>query len=364
MNSTGHLKVIAIYLPQFHPIPENNLWWGEGFTEWTNVTKAKPLFKGHYQPQIPSNLGFYDLRLEDSRLAQEQLAKEYGITAFCYYHYWFNGKRMLEKPVDLKLKNPKEDLPFMLCWANGSWTRTWDGNDDILLEQTYSNDDHKKHSRSLLDYFKDERYLKINNKPIFAVCRPEDISELDYFLNELKTLSIANGFDGIYMLKFEMFEEGKDPSEINFDAAVSFQPNWRNNPKQIGRNWVNRIFKNKKSSFYRNNNIFDYQKYVEKNSTKRYKYNQLPCVMPGWDNSPRKGNNNATIYVHSSPKIFKLWVSQILKYWFWNDRDAPFLFINAWNEWAEGNHLEPCQKWGTKYLEVLKEEIDAFNNNL
>ena len=358
------IQAIAIHLPQFHPVPENNLWWGDGFTEWTNVSKAKSLFNGHYQPQIPSNLGFYDLRLEDSRLAQEQLAKVYGITAFCYYHYWFNGKRMLEKPVDLKLKNPKEDLPFMLCWANGSWTRTWDGNDDILLEQTYSIDDHKKHSKTILDYFKDERYLKINNKPIFAVCRPEDISELDYFLNELKTLSIANGFDGIYMLKFEMFEEGKDPSEINFDAAVSFQPNWRNNPKQLGRNWINRIFKNRRFWFYRDNNIFDYQKYVEKNSRKRYKYNQLPCVMPGWDNSPRKGNKNATIYVNSSPKIFKLWVSQIFKNWFWNDRDARFLFINAWNEWAEGNHLEPCQKWGTKYLEVLKEELDAFNNNL
>lgn len=364
MNSTGHLKVIAIYLPQFHPIPENNEWWGKGFTEWTNVTKAKPLFNGHYQPHLPADLGFYDLRLEESRLAQEELARKYGIQAFCFYHYWFSGKRILEEPLQRKLNNPKEDLPFMMCWANGSWTRTWDGNDNILLEQKYSCDDHVNHISVLIEYFKDERYLKIDNKPVFAICRSEDILDLVFFISGLKKCALDNGFNGVYFVKLEMFEEGKDPEEIGFDAAVSFQPNWRNNPNHLGRSLFNRFFRRGRYNYFIRNNVFDYSSYSSKNNSKRYGYNQFPCVMPGWDNSARKGKKNATIYINSNPNLFKNWISSILSKWIWNDPSTKILFINAWNEWAEGNHLEPCQKWGTKYLEVLKEEIDAFNNNL
>ena len=172
-------RVIAFYLPQFHPIPENDKWWGKGFTEWTNVAKAKPLFRGHYQPRIPADLGFYDLRLEEARLAQEHMAKEYGIHGFCYYHYWFNGRRVLYEPLDRKLKNSKENLPFMMCWANENWTRAWDGGiKDVLLEQNYSEDDDREHIRFLISYFKDERYIKVNGKPFFIFYKRKERTNL------------------------------------------------------------------------------------------------------------------------------------------------------------------------------------------
>ena len=167
------IRPIAIYLPQFHPIPENDAAWGKGFTEWTNVTKAKPLYKGHYQPHLPADLGFYDLRLEEVRLAQEALAKQFGIHGFCYYHYWFNGKRLLHEPLDSKLKNPNEDFSFMLCWANENWTRRWDGkNHEVLIEQNYSKEDNVAHIQHLIPYFKDSRYIKVNGKPVFIVYKP------------------------------------------------------------------------------------------------------------------------------------------------------------------------------------------------
>ena len=172
MGSKKDIRPIAIYLPQFHPVPENDLWWGKGFTEWTNVVKAKPLFKDHYQPHLPADLGFYDLRVPEVREAQANLAREYGIFGFCYYHYWFNGKRILEKPFEEVFESGKPDFPFMLCWANENWTRSWDGgNNEILLEQKYCHEDDKKHIQSLIPYFKDKRYIKANGKPVIAIYR-------------------------------------------------------------------------------------------------------------------------------------------------------------------------------------------------
>src|SRR6476620_7799168 len=171
-----NIKPIAIHLPQFHPIPENDEWWGKGFTEWTNVTKAKPLFKGHYQPHLPADLGFYDLRLPEIREQQAQLAKEYGIYGFCYYHYWFNGRRLLERPFEEVFKSGKPDFPFMLCWANENWTRVWDGmNNEVLLAQNYSEEDDRAHIKTLIPYFKDSRYIKINRKPIIAIYRSSSL---------------------------------------------------------------------------------------------------------------------------------------------------------------------------------------------
>ena len=215
------IKPIAIYLPQFHPTPENDEWWGKGFTEWTNVAKATPRFEGHYQPQLPSDLGFYDLRLEEARMAQEAMAKEYGIHGFCYYHYWFNGKRMLQEPLDRKLKNPKENFPFMLCWANENWTRKWDGGDHkILLKQDYSEEDDKKHIEALIPYFKDSRYIRINNRPVFCIYRSTLFPNIKNTLKIWRDECRKQGLD-IYICRFETFGAfGKSYIDDGFDAGI------------------------------------------------------------------------------------------------------------------------------------------------
>ena len=193
------IKPIAIYLPQFHPILENDEWWGKGFTEWTNVTKAQPRFEGHYQPHLPSDLGFYDLRLEEARLAQEELAKNFGIYGFCYYHYWFNGKRVLHEPLDRKMQNPKEDLPFMMCWANENWTRTWDGADhQVLLKQEYGFEDDLAHIKHLIAFFTDNRYIKVNGKPIFIVYRPKLFPDIKKTIAIWRKAVQEAGFPDLY----------------------------------------------------------------------------------------------------------------------------------------------------------------------
>ena len=197
---SNKIKPIAIYLPQFHPIPENDEWWGKGFTEWTNVTKAQPRFEEHYQPHLPADMGFYDLRLDEARIAQEALAKAYGIYGFCYYHYWFNGKRMLHEPLDKKLKNPEENLPFMMCWANENWTRVWNGGErDVLLKQEYSFDDDYKHILHLIPYFKDDRYIKVNDKPIFIIYRPKFFPDIGKTIEIWRAEAKKAGFPDLYI---------------------------------------------------------------------------------------------------------------------------------------------------------------------
>ena len=229
-----NIKPIAIYLPQFHPISENNEWWGKGFTEWTNVVKAKPCFEGHYQPHLPSDLGFYDLRLEEARLAQEELATSYGIYGFCYYHYWFNGKRLLHEPLDRKLKNTKEDFPFMMCWANENWTRTWDGSaNKILLSQEYSIDDDKKHIQHLITYFKDDRYIKVNGKPIFIIYRPKFFPNIEQTIELWRKEVKMAGFPDLYIGFSQNFEHQYEPESKGFDFAFEFQPNFSNTSNSI-----------------------------------------------------------------------------------------------------------------------------------
>ncbi|NCD00164.1 MAG: hypothetical protein EOL95_10755 [Bacteroidia bacterium] len=220
------LRPIALYLPQFHPIPENDEWWEKGFTEWNNVVKAKPQFRNHYQPQLPADLGFYDLRLKEARLAQEKMAKSHGIHGFCYYHYWFNGKRLLEEPLNRKLKNKEEDLPFMLCWANENWTRAWDGGDTkILLKQNYSYEDDIHHICSLLPYFKDERYIKVNGKPVFIIYKDSSFPDITKTINTFREESAKHGLE-LYLCRFDR-AIGTLPdsaTDLGFDAAFEFQP--------------------------------------------------------------------------------------------------------------------------------------------
>ena len=239
--SAESIRAIAFYLPQFHPISENDQWWGKGFTEWTNVAKAEPLFPGHYQPHIPADLGFYDLRLPETRQAQADLARESGIYGFCYYHYWFNGKQLLDRPFNEVLASGKPDFPFCLCWANENWTRVWDGKDNnVLIEQKYSEEDDRQHIRALADAFRDERYIRVNGKPLFLVYRatkiPDPRKTTAIWREEAQKLGIGD----LYLCRVESFrDERSDPGEIGFDAAVGFQPDWPTlkDPRRRGRFW-------------------------------------------------------------------------------------------------------------------------------
>jgi hypothetical protein len=219
------IRPIAIYLPQFHPVPENDLWWGKGFTEWTNVAKAKPLFDGHYQPHLPADLGFYDLRLAEVREEQAAMAKKYGIEGFCYYHYWFNGKRILERPFNEVLSSGKPDFPFMLCWANENWTKVWDGGENnILLEQKYSDEDDISHIKSLIPAFKDERYIKVDGKPVFAIYRSANIPDVKRTLETWRKEAKKEGLE-LYLCRMEGFGTwGESYLNDGFDAAISFEP--------------------------------------------------------------------------------------------------------------------------------------------
>lgn len=365
------IKPIAIYLPQFHPIPENDKWWGKGFTEWTNVTKAKPRFQNHYQPHLPADLGFYDLRLEEARLAQEEMAKTYGIHGFCYYHYWFNGKRLLETPLDRKLNNPKEALPFMMCWANENWTRTWDGAEQqILMKQEYSFEDDIAHIDHLIPYFKDERYIKVNGKPVFIIYRPKLFPDIEKTISIWRKAVQAAGFPDLYIgfayNKFYSFT----PSEKGFDFGFQFQPNFGSQSSGIPYDATKmkmlkyklkvllgyRIKKRLGLKLEVLNCYHGYSTFRDIQIKLGYKENVYPGITPMWDNSARKKENNFILH-NSTPEKYKKWLSHIKENYPWETVPENFLFINAWNEWAEGNHLEPCQKWGTTYLEVTKEVL-------
>ncbi|WP_379968517.1 glycoside hydrolase family 99-like domain-containing protein [Epilithonimonas sp. UC225_85] len=354
---------IAIHLPQFHPFPKNDEWWGRGFTEWTNVTKAKPLYSGHYQPHLPADLGFYDLRLEEARLAQEAMAKEYGIYGFCYYHYWFHGEKLMNEPVDRKLNNPKEDLPFMLCWANETWSRRWLGEEkEILIEQTYSLEDHKNHAIYLQKFFKDDRYIKVDGKPVFMIYRPIQIPDLDQVIDIYRSVAKENGFEDMFLVASNSHAGYENLLEKGFDAVMNFQPklgslgqafNDKNSMTKLKRNLELGIFSNKLK-------IYDYKKAKEK-MNRTYEYNYLPCSFVSWDNSARRGENGIIIK-DKNPEVFAEFLQKDIKYLLDQKREPEenFLFINAWNEWAEGNYLEPDVKYGFEFLNKLKEVLNKI----
>jgi lipopolysaccharide biosynthesis protein len=359
MNKPIDIRAIAFYLPQYHPIPENDRWWGKGFTEWTNVSKARPLFDGHYQPHQPADLGFYDLRLPEVRQAQADLATAYGIHGFCYYHYWFTGKRLLERPFNDVLATTEPDFPFCLCWANENWTRRWDGLDEnVLAEQVYSDADDRQHIRYLAQAFQDRRYIRIDGKPLFLVYRankiPNPLATTQAWRDEARQLGIGE----IFLVRVESFyDEQNDPISIGFDAAVEFQPDWIRLgwPLQRGRKWsLARTLKLAESA-YADNTIYDYATIVEQMLAKPLPaYKRFPCVTPAWDNTARRKDGNATILHNSTPEVYERWLANVVQRELSNPNSDRVVFINAWNEWAEGNHLEPCQKWGHAYLEATQ----------
>lgn len=348
------IRPIAIYLPQFHPIPENDAWWGKGFTEWTNVVKAKPLFEKHYQPHLPADLGFYDLRLQEVREAQADLAKQYGIYGFCYYHYWFNGRRVLERPMNEILKLSRPDFPFCLCWANENWTRRWDGYDkDVLLKQEYNFADDKQHIHYLCKIFQDKRYIRIDGKPLFIIYRSELFPDIRKTTQIWREEALKLGIGDIYLARMESFTS-EDPTELGFDAAIEFQPDWRNFPPKKKATLLERV-KYKLLDIdnpYHINRIFEYREFIDSMLNKlKPTYKRFPCVVPSWDNSARR-QKQAAILDNSTPQLYEEWLTAIVNQFIPYSSDENLLFINAWNEWAEGNHLEPCQKWGRAYLEA------------
>lgn len=356
-------RVIAFYLPQYHPIPENDEWWGKGFTEWTNVAQARPRFRGHYQPHIPADLGFYDLRLPETRIAQADMAKEYGIYGFCYYHYWFNGKRLMERPVNEILSTGEPDFPFMLCWANENWARNWDGGfRNVLIEQDYSFEDDANHIKYLCEkVFCDKRYITINERPVFAIYKPYLFPNIQRTIEIWREIATKYGFNLYLTFMLTGDKSHKYFLDQGFDAAIDFQPHksavLSQEDKRITDNFFYRFCQH---ILKMNNNpcnlSFNYERYLEHAcKTMKKDYKEFPCVSPGWDNSPRRVNTSFFMLKGNTPDLFGKWIKYVFKNFIPYSEEENLIFINAWNEWAEGNHLEPDLKWGKGFLEKVKE---------
>lgn len=365
-TASPELKFIAIYLPQFHPIPENDEWWGKGFTEWTNVTKSKPRFRGHYQPQLPADLGFYDLRLPEARKAQAELAREYGVSGFCYYHYWFHGKRLLERPFQEVLTSGEPDFPFCLCWANENWTRAWDGHEkSILMPQQYSPEDDLAHIRYLSKAFLDERYIRIDGKPLFFIYRSSQLPDARSTLDRWRTEARRLGVGDLFLVKvLRYIDESEDPLQDGYDAAFEFHPHRRYLGSPQPNGILGRAIRKAglHQQLYGGSHLFDYEAYFTR-VLKRDPpdYPMIPCVLPSWDDSPRR--TESSILLGSTPEKYKRWLSEASKQALARPvgDGNSIVLINAWNEWAEGNHLEPCIKWGRRYLEATRDVLNEIH---
>lgn len=348
-------KLIAFYLPQFHTFKENDEWHGKGFSEWTNVTKAIPQFTGHNQPQLPIDVGFYDLSTDKVMYRQIELAKNYGIYGFCFHYYWFSGKRLMEKPIFNYLNNKELDLPFCLCFANENWSKNWDGGDkEVLIEQKFLEDDPKQFAQDIMPFFADERYIKINNKPILVVYKPQLFKKeiLKNFADELNKKAKENGLDGVYLIMAKTQDIETNPKEFFMDAVVEFPPHIidRYAKKVIKKTYLNPSF---------NGRIFDMEGFIKKQEyLYETDYKLYKTVFPSWDNTARKAYTGASVF-EISPELYKKWLKDCIN---WtkekNNKDEQFIFINAWNEWAEGAHLEPDQKYGYAYLQATKEVLE------
>jgi hypothetical protein len=365
MDSSANLasspvRAIAFYLPQFHPIPENDQWWGKGFTEWTNAAKAKPLFKGHYQPHVPADLGFYDLRLPEARFAQAELAKEHGVEAFCYYHYWFAGKRLLERPFDEVLASGQPEIPFCLCWANQTWTGIWHGEPDrILIEQTYpGDDDHRRHFDYLVRAFNDGRYLRIEGLPLFLVYDPDDLPNARHVTDLWRSMALRAGLPGLFLVAVHNSADW-DPADSGFDAVViSRLPPRRYYMKQWAT-WRNPVRKLKYwyADWRRLPTIHQYRYVVDRLVTSSVDgIESYPCVIPNWDNTPRSGENGL-VMTGSTPELFREHLRKAIDKITHLPPGRRLVFVKSWNEWAEGNHLEPDLQYGRGYLEVIRQEL-------
>ena len=349
-------RLIAHYLPQFHPIPENDAWWGKGFTEWTNTAKATPLFRNHYQPHVPADLGFYDLRVPESREAQAHLAMEYGIEAFCYYHYWFAGRRIIERPFNEVLKSGRPEFPFCLCWANQTWSGIWHGNPDkILIEQTYpGRDDYRAHFEVLLAAFRDPRYVTVDGKPLFLVFRPQQIPDVRMFTSYWRELAAQAGLKGLHLVGVQNNATEWRPQDDGFDAmsTTGFPGPGPKAFKPAPIKWLIRRLRKSTGK----PQIYFYKDVIEHLRPKRrLGITDYPTLVPNFDNTPRSGRRGRVLH-GSTPDLFRRHVRETLEFVRDIPREHNLVFIKSWNEWAEGNHLEPDLKFGLKYLQVLRDE--------
>jgi GT2 family glycosyltransferase len=348
-------RVIALYLPQFHPFPENDKWWGAGFTEWTNVAKAKPNFVGHYQPRLPADLGYYDLRLPEIMAKQAEMAKQYGVGGFCFYYYWFDGKRLLERPIEQLLLNKSIDFPFCVCWANENWTRRWDGQEhDVLMAQAHSAEDDKAVILDLIRYFKDERYIKIDGKPLLVVYRVTLFPDFKATAALWRNVCVEEGIGEIYIAMVESFDlvhTKTNPNQFGCDAAIEFPPQGLADQKAPSGEIINPEFVGA---------VADYKSLAIRYATREQPaYTRFMGAMPGWDNTARR-QNNSFCFEHPTPGAFQAWLEEIFEQTrLQHYGDERVVFINAWNEWAEGAYLEPDKRFGHGYLEAVKNALDA-----
>ncbi len=349
---SADIRAIAFYLPQFHPIPENDAWWGAGFTEWRNVVRARPNFAGHYQPHLPADLGFYDLRLPETRAQQADLARAHGIGAFCYYHYWFSRKRLLQRPFDEVLASGAPDFPFCICWANESWTRRWDGLDsEVLIAQSYHDGDALALIRDLLPAFADRRYVRVDGKPLLLVYCPDAIPDPRGWAEIWRGAARDAGHTDLYLALVQSVNQTTmDPAVIGYDAAVEFPPHLTLSQEIApDPNSVRRGFRG---------DILDYVSCAQNALARaRPDYRLFRGVMTGWDNTPRVPDI-AHCFVNAEPANYERWLETAATLTReWHKGDERIVFVNAWNEWAEGCHLEPDLRYGRAFLEATRRAL-------
>ena len=362
--------VIAYFLPQYHPVPENEKWWGKGFTEWTNVAKAKPLFKGHYQPKIPADLGFYDLRYPEIKIQQADLAKEAGISAFCYWHYWFgNGKRLLNQPFDDVIKSGQPDFPFCLGWANHDWQRKdWCSDASImvkemLIEQTYGGtEDYTQHFYEMLVAFKDERYFKIDNRLVFTIFRPDSIPDIKVFISTWNDLAKMNNIPFFYFIACTV--DKNEVEQLLIDGYDLVNLSMLNYPFKIKYTKINILSRFILSKLFNRINVVSYAKAIKIFNDKLNEHERVaPTIFPNWDHSPRSGIFGHILH-NSTPTLFSIHVNDMINAV--KKKKEKIIFLKSWNEWGEGNYIEPDLKYGKKYINVLSsyliKDIELKNN--
>lgn len=355
IRQDGDPKFIAYYLPQMHPTPENNAWWGRGVTEWNNVSRAVPQYIGHYQPRLPGELGFYDLRLKENIDRQIELAKLYGIYGFSWYYYWFDGKRLLNRPLDMFLNDISLNFPFCLCWANESWTKGFFGSSkEIIMKQSETEESYRNFIVGAVKYLKDPRYITVKGKKLLIIYKPQVIPNPRKVLDYWREYCVCHGVGDIYIIGVWTADWENSVLEWGFDSAAEFQPG-SIKPYCLKINkeipFVNKDFI---GEIYSYQNLVQ-EKIYQKNFTKSGLFN---AVMPMWDNTPRRNDKGNVIFNGATPELYKKWLIDVILHYH-NDChiDDKFIFLNAWNEWGEGAYLEPDRFYGYAYLEATKRAI-------